>query len=122
RRHERGARGALGNSRAARGVSRDAGPAPGGRPDRAGDRRAHGTHARLGAGEPASRDEATARPAGTERHTMSDDYLWDRSGPPDADVERLERLLGSLRSTPAVPEWPGGAGAAGGPVGRAPRA
>jgi len=37
---------------------------------------------------------------------MSDDYLWDRSGPPDADIERLERLLGTLRGTPAVPEWP----------------
>jgi hypothetical protein len=37
---------------------------------------------------------------------VSDDYLWDRSGPADADVERLERLLGTLRSTPAVPEWP----------------
>ena len=35
---------------------------------------------------------------------MSDDYLWDRSGPPDADVERLERLLGTLRSTPAASE------------------
>ena len=43
---------------------------------------------------------------------MTDDYLWDRSGPPDADVERLERLLGTLRSTPAVPEWPGTSGTA----------
>ena len=37
---------------------------------------------------------------------MSDDYLWDRSGPPDRDVERLEQLLGALRTTPAMPEWP----------------
>lgn len=28
---------------------------------------------------------------------MTGDYLWDRSGPPDPDVMRLERLLGSLR-------------------------
>src|SRR5258705_6196542 len=35
---------------------------------------------------------------------MSDDYLWDGSGPPDPDVERLERMLGRLRSTPAMPE------------------
>jgi hypothetical protein len=35
---------------------------------------------------------------------MSDDYLWDRSGPPDPDVERLESLLGRLRSTPPVPD------------------
>jgi len=33
------------------------------------------------------------------------DYLWDRSGPPDEDVVRLERLLGELRSTPPVPQW-----------------
>ena len=35
---------------------------------------------------------------------MSDDYLWDRSGPPDPDVERLESMLGRLRSTPPVPD------------------
>jgi hypothetical protein len=28
---------------------------------------------------------------------MSDDYLWDRSGPADPDVERLEALLAPLR-------------------------
>jgi hypothetical protein len=28
---------------------------------------------------------------------MSDEYLWDRSGPPDPEVERLERLLEPLR-------------------------
>jgi hypothetical protein len=34
------------------------------------------------------------------------DYLWDRSGEPDADVVRLEKLLGTLkhdRPVPAVP-------------------
>lgn len=31
---------------------------------------------------------------------MSDDYLWDRSGPPDADVERLEALLARYRHRP----------------------
>ena len=30
---------------------------------------------------------------------MNDDYLWDASGPPDPDIQRLERLLGRLRST-----------------------
>src|SRR5215831_17528493 len=35
---------------------------------------------------------------------MSDDYLWNRSGPSDPDVERLERMLGRLRSTPPVPD------------------
>jgi hypothetical protein len=28
---------------------------------------------------------------------MKDDYLWDRSGPPDPEVERLESVLGELR-------------------------
>jgi hypothetical protein len=28
---------------------------------------------------------------------MNDDYLWDRSGEPDPDVERLERVLGEYR-------------------------
>ena len=28
---------------------------------------------------------------------MSDDYLWNRSGAPDPEVERLERVLGQLR-------------------------
>jgi len=28
---------------------------------------------------------------------MNDDYLWDRSGHPDPETERLERLLGPLR-------------------------
>src|SRR5258705_12543581 len=35
---------------------------------------------------------------------MSDDYLWDGSGPPDPDVERLERMLGRLRSTAVIPD------------------
>jgi len=31
---------------------------------------------------------------------VSDDYLWDRSGPAEPDVARLERILGTLRFTP----------------------
>jgi hypothetical protein len=31
---------------------------------------------------------------------MKDDYLWDGSGEPDADVEQLEKLLGSYRYEP----------------------
>src|SRR5207302_1419022 len=27
---------------------------------------------------------------------MSDDYLWDRSGPPDPEIEKLEQLLAPL--------------------------
>ena len=68
---------------------RDAGAAPGGGLTGRRSRSARTTHASVRVNRIA--DETTARPAGTERHTMSDDYPWDRSGPPDADVERLER-------------------------------
>ncbi|HJU92861.1 MAG TPA: hypothetical protein VJ656_08010 [Pyrinomonadaceae bacterium] len=31
---------------------------------------------------------------------MNDDYLWDKSGPPDPDIQRLENILGTLRYQP----------------------
>ncbi|MDT5158239.1 MAG: hypothetical protein QOH51_2596 [Acidobacteriota bacterium] len=34
------------------------------------------------------------------------DYLWDKSGEPEAEVERLEELLGSLRHRPRMLELP----------------
>jgi len=34
---------------------------------------------------------------------MKDDYVWDRSGPPDPDVQYLERVLGRLHSMPSAP-------------------
>ena len=37
---------------------------------------------------------------------MSEDYLWDGSGEPDPEVQRLERLLGRLRHTRPAPEFP----------------
>jgi hypothetical protein len=37
---------------------------------------------------------------------MRDDYLWDRSGEPDAEIERLERTLGQLRLRPKPLELP----------------
>jgi hypothetical protein len=37
---------------------------------------------------------------------MSNNYLWDGSGEPDPDVERLEALLGRLRSAPPAPALP----------------
>ena len=36
------------------------------------------------------------------------DYLWDKSGEPDAEVERLEGLLGALRHAGVAPELPSG--------------
>lgn len=37
---------------------------------------------------------------------MRDDYLWDGSGEPDPEVERLEFVLGKLRLHRPAPEWP----------------
>jgi len=37
---------------------------------------------------------------------MRDDYLWDRSGEPDEEIERLEAMLGQLRSKQPAAEWP----------------
>src|SRR2546430_7402189 len=46
---------------------------------------------------------------------MSDDYLWDPSGPPDPEIERLERALGRLRTTAPAPDFAAiGPAAAGG--------
>src|SRR5262249_22483896 len=53
----------------------------------------------VGAREPASRHEAAAR---SSRCVMSD-YLWDPTEPPDPEVQRLEHLLGRLRTTAAPP-------------------
>jgi hypothetical protein len=39
---------------------------------------------------------------------MQDDYLWDPSAAPDPDVERLERMLGRLRTTHEAPPIPQG--------------
>jgi ferric-dicitrate binding protein FerR (iron transport regulator) len=36
---------------------------------------------------------------------MNDDYLWDRSGEPDAEVQKLEALLGRYRSVSAMPDF-----------------
>src|SRR5262245_14380426 len=35
---------------------------------------------------------------------MSDDYLWDGSGEPDPEVERLERLLGRFKHDRPAPD------------------
>jgi hypothetical protein len=32
--------------------------------------------------------------------TMNDNYLWDRTGEPDAEIQQLEELLGTLRYQP----------------------
>lgn len=37
---------------------------------------------------------------------MDDRYLWDRSGPPDPEVARLERALSPLRHSGSAPEIP----------------
>ena len=37
---------------------------------------------------------------------MRDDYLWDRSGEPDPEIERLESMLGRLRHQPRPLDLP----------------
>jgi hypothetical protein len=37
---------------------------------------------------------------------MKDDYLWDKSGEPDPDIQKLEEILGSLRYQPQPLEIP----------------
>lgn len=37
---------------------------------------------------------------------MKDDYLWDRTGEPDPDVQSLESILGNLRHKGKAPEMP----------------
>src|SRR3990172_8395130 len=36
---------------------------------------------------------------------MSDDYLWDRSGKADRDVEKLEQMLGEFRQNVPPPDF-----------------
>jgi hypothetical protein len=38
--------------------------------------------------------------------TNSDDYLWDRSGDPDPEIQRLEALLGKFRHDSPTPVFP----------------
>jgi hypothetical protein len=37
---------------------------------------------------------------------MNENYLWDKSGPPDPEVQKLEEILGSLRYQPKPFEIP----------------
>jgi len=41
---------------------------------------------------------------------MKDDYLWDGSGEPDPEIQRLEKLLGRFRHKRPAPELPARAG------------
>jgi ferric-dicitrate binding protein FerR (iron transport regulator) len=36
---------------------------------------------------------------------MRDEYLWDRSGEPDPEIQQLEEVLGRLRSQQSAPHW-----------------
>jgi hypothetical protein len=37
---------------------------------------------------------------------MNEDYLWDKSGPPDPEIQQLENILGTLRYQPKPFEIP----------------
>jgi FecR protein len=40
-----------------------------------------------------------------KKHTMKDDYLWDRSGEPDPEVQKLETALGRYRHHQPAPSF-----------------
>lgn len=42
----------------------------------------------------------------SDERQLKNDYLWDGSGEPDADVVRLEKALGKFRHAGTAPEWP----------------
>jgi hypothetical protein len=44
---------------------------------------------------------------------MKNEYLWDGSGEPDAELLRLERALGKFRHAGRTPEWPAALAAVG---------
>ena len=37
---------------------------------------------------------------------MKDDYLWDKTGQPDPEIQKLEEILGTLRHQPKPLELP----------------
>jgi hypothetical protein len=39
---------------------------------------------------------------------MNDDYLWDKTGEPDPEIQQLEQLLGTLRYQPRTLDIPAG--------------
>src|SRR5262249_37638488 len=65
--------------------------APGRGTQRSRDRRPDRAHAGLGPRQSPPRVRAPAGAHG--RRLVSDRYLWDKSGPPDAEVERIETQL-----------------------------
>jgi len=38
-------------------------------------------------------------------HPANDEYLWDKSGEPDPEIQRLENVLGRFRHDPPAPEF-----------------
>src|SRR5207253_6498970 len=82
----------------------NSGPAPGRRDVRSRDSRTDRTYSRIRARESAPRNETSEGKVGREGGFMSDDYLWDGSGEPDPEVERLERLLERFKHERPVPE------------------
>src|ERR1017187_2803579 len=77
-------------------VPRDLAHAVGGRHDRAGDCAADRAETGIGAGQSMPGDEDVAGVAGRRGSAMTEDYLWDRSGPPDPEIESLERTLAAV--------------------------
>ncbi len=45
-----------------------------------------------------------------DRNNIDGDYMWDRSGEPDPEIQKLEQLMGTLRYQPRALEIPVGVG------------
>src|ERR1035441_4715101 len=77
-------------------LPRDLAHAAGGRHDRAGDCAADRAETGIGAGQSMPGDEDVAGVVGRHGSAMTEDYLWDRSGPPDPEIQGLERTLAAV--------------------------
>ena len=67
---------------------------------------AHRTDGGVSESQPSPGHEITAGAARIYGGLMNDDYLWDKSGQPDPEIQQLEEILGTLRYQPRPLEIP----------------
>src|SRR5262249_46564921 len=66
----------------------------------------HGADPRVGSGEFAPGHEIVAGETWDGGSLVKDDYLWDRSGEPDPELDKIERELGRFRYRPRPLDLP----------------
>ena len=91
-----GDRRAFGELQPAGSLSGNADFAAGGGDDRARNRAADGPQAGIRPRKSVPGHEDASPVAGGNGKEMSDEYLWDRTGSPDPEIKRLERVLAPL--------------------------